>query len=166
MTRVEYWFRAKNQYGLHSPYMFELYCDVLHAVLTRGDRRRLRRAVGRCTCGEWRYYVLLYKLACHFRATDATLQAEGDAVRRCLAMACEGMRVTVADESEGLAWIRLTAADGQRLAVVLKPHGSRAAEREWERMKQLDDYNVSVDLYDTGLLIANKHLSRQAFILM
>lgn len=65
MTRLEYWIRAKTQYSVHSPFVFDLYREVLFAHIpatllpdtSRNDRR---------------YHALCYKLGDHFRLTTVS----------------------------------------------------------------------------------------------
>ena len=61
----------------------------------------------------------------------------------------------------------LLEGDGEvrRVMIVCGPHKSRAAEREWALMCADEGFQVSVDMFDVGVLIANSRLHRQHFIL-
>ncbi len=41
MTRLHYWLHAKTQYDIHSPFLFEMYREVLFARMSAADCHRL-----------------------------------------------------------------------------------------------------------------------------
>lgn len=53
MTRLRYWLTAKTQYNIHSPFIFDLYNDVLFAQVGKEKRRDA-------------YSSLVFKFAEHF----------------------------------------------------------------------------------------------------
>ena len=60
MTRLHYWLHAQTQYNLHSPFLFEMYREVLFARLTPEERRQHGIPSGD------RYHELIYKCCNHY----------------------------------------------------------------------------------------------------
>lgn len=147
MNRLEYWIRAQTQYRLHSPFLFEMYRKVLFAevggeayrafaaALPEGVRQQAAAAAG----GRRRYFELVYKLSDHY-----------------------GLRVLSVDADEAV--LQGPPAFGS-LKAVCQPHRRRARELRWMAQQGNDKYNVSIDLYDAGLLLSNPKLHPQHFIL-
>lgn len=142
MTRLEYWIKADTQYRVHSPLVFEMYRKVLFARVgsrlrermcegvPEGMAPRVRQATGR----ELRYHELVYKLRDHY-----------------------GMRIVCYDEDEAVLEGGTDPATGMRVIdrvkVVCGPHRSHARELRWQSQQCNAKYNVSIDLYDAGLLM-------------
>lgn len=135
MNRLEYWIKADTQYNVHSPFMFDMYRKVLFARLPRSAREAVAMRYG----AVGRFQKMVYKLADHY---------------------CLRVVSYAADEV-------LLEGDGplSRVCVVAKPHGDKASEARWKARQEGEDFNVSVDLFDVGLLIAHNKLHRQHFLL-
>lgn len=136
MNRLVFLLCAKNQYNIQSPFLFELYTEVIAARLD--DKRCAALGIGR----RDRYGQLRYKLANHYQARPATEHAE----------------LPGADDV-------LLMADGSLAALVRRPHHSRECERRWKETVKDPAVTLSVDLYDVGLLFTSKKLSKQHFLL-
>ena len=112
-----------------------MYRKVLFARLD-GETRRMVCAPAK----GWRdrqYYELVYKLTDHY-----------------------GLRVLQRDDDEVLL-----EGDVGHVAVVRRPHRDRAAERRWHERTDDPAWRVSIDLYDTGVLLDNPKLHPQRFLL-
>lgn len=113
MTRLEYWFRAKTQYGVHSPFVFDLYREVLFASVPRC-------VVGDAPRGERRYRAICYKLADHF-ALDVLAS---DGWQTLMAGAEDFGKVLVVNKPHGCreaeeAWGRLCHTEPYRVSIDL-----------------------------------------------
>lgn len=62
MNRLQYILAAKTQYNIQSPFLFELYSEVLNSRL--GQEERVRCGIARGDC----YAQLRYKLRDHYAA--------------------------------------------------------------------------------------------------
>ena len=71
MNRLHYWLHAKTQYDIHSPFVFEMYRDVLFARIDDATRRR--HGIPR---GD-RFREVVYKCCDHYRLTVSDRQAGG-----------------------------------------------------------------------------------------
>ena len=151
MTRLYYWLHAETQYGLHSPFLFEMYRRVLFARLTGEECRRHGIRPGD------RYGELIWKCRDYYQ-----LEAAEEAPQ---ATAGTTLLVQQVQQKSSLA-INGQPDSGQfSILIVDHPHGSEAAERGWERMKGDPSFHVSIDLYDVALLIRNARLSPQHLLL-
>lgn len=137
MNRLEYWIKAQTQYRVHSPFVFDMYRKVLMARLPRSLSRRLAREHG---TQDRRYREMVYKVKDHYRLTTVRY-----------------------DDDEAV----LEGVPGgfEMVKVVCRPHASRLRELRWEAQCGDEKYNVSIDLYDVGLLLCHPKLRRQRFLL-
>ena len=146
MNRLEYWMKAPTQYNVHSPFVFEMYRKVLFAHAKDADVDAFLAQLP----PEWavpqnggrvrRYLEMVYKMQDHYRLRLICLDAD-EAVM-------EG------DD------------DGPRtVKVVFQPHHCRARELRWTAQQGNAKYNVSIDLYDVGILMFHPKLHKQYFIL-
>lgn len=149
MNRLEYWIKAQTQYSVHSPFVFEMYRKVLFAPL-QGEEKKLwlewmpdtlRDTVQRKPRGEQRYHQTVYKMADHYRLQIASYDT------------CEA--VLRGGDEKGLESVK----------VVCRPHRDKESEREWAAQTEDEKYNISIDLYDTGLLLMHHKLHKQHFLL-
>lgn len=131
MTRIAYLIKAKTQYDIHSPFVFDLYREVLFASLPDGAQ------VASLGKGSRRYCEMCYKLTHHFPLQQVSFTTDA-------------------------ALFRSTNGIGD-FCVVNCPHRSRQSERQWDTL--CANYNVSIDLFDVGLLLTNPHLHSQHFLL-
>ena len=135
MNRLQYLICAKTQYDIQSPFMFDLYQNVIAPKL---DKTTLEaKGIDRSD----RFGQLCYKLADHYGAMTAGV--------------CETLAGTD---------ILLSAADGGLIGVVRSPHRSREAEKAWESIFKEQIVTLSVDLFDIGLVFTSPKLSKQHIV--
>jgi len=135
MNRLEYIVCAKTQYNIQSPFVYDLYENVLLPKLDRAALTRLGLS------RRDKFGQLCYKIADHYGATAA---GNSTALRGA---------DTVLDTGEGL------------IGLVRRPHRDKGSEQEWQKLFKEPDVTLSVDLFDAGLVFTSKHLSRQHFVL-
>ena len=140
MTRLHYWLHAKTQYDIHSPFLFEMYREVLFASLDDETRRRHNIPHGD------RFQELIYKCCRHYHLQVTNPQPN--------------------PQPSTLNTSHLSPLTSHlSILLISRPHATRAAEDEWEQLKADPSYQVSLDLYDVALLIRNPHLHPQHFLL-
>lgn len=61
MNRLQYWIKAQTQYGVHSPFVFDMYRKVLFARVGKDLRRQLG------ITHDAPYHEMVYKLRDHYR---------------------------------------------------------------------------------------------------
>ena len=155
MTRLKYWIVADTQYGVHSPFVFEMYRKVLFASVGKELRARMGEGLTEVQAAmvaaaprrDREYHELVYKLRDHY-----------------------GLSVVCYDEDEAV--LQHTgnggrpAADGlDTVKVVCRPHRNHARELRWRAQQGNEKYNVSIDMFDVGLLLMHCGQCRQHFVL-
>ena len=151
MTRLHYWLHAQTQYNLHSPFLFEMYREVLFARLTPEERRQHGIPSGD------RYHELIYKCCNHYHLEIATASQ--------LASAHSSPKLGEVPQGGGGVCPTLLTSGQFSILIVDRPHATPEAEQQWEHLKADPDYQVSLDLYDLALLIRNPHLTPQHLLL-
>ena len=144
MTRLHYWLHAQPQYNLHSPFLFDMYREVLFARLTPEERRR--HGIPR---GD-RYRELLYKCCNHYH-----LEVAADSQQPPVLLT----------PTHTFTHSHIHTLNNLSILLLSRPHATPAAERQWESLKADPTYQVSLDLYDVALLIRNPHLTPQHLLL-
>lgn len=154
MTRLEYWIMADTQYRVHSPMVFEMYRKVLFAGVGKELQNRMCeglsaeaaemvRLAPRC---DRKYHELVYKMRDHY-----------------------AMKVVSYDEDEAVLEAGVDPATGvqvmDKVKVVCRPHRHHPRELRWSAQQGNAKYNVSIDMYDVGLLMWCPHMRPQRFIL-
>ncbi len=135
MNRLKYILRAKNQYNIQSPFVYDLYENVIAPRLDSATLARI--GAGR----HDRFAQLCFKLADHYDARETD----------------DDKRLASAD-------VRLLCPDGSLIAIVRRPHSSTASEQAWECLFKDPDATLSVDIYDVGLVFTSQRLARQHFL--
>ena len=154
MTRLEYWIMADTQYRVHSPMVFDMYRKVLFAGVGKelqdrmceglsAEAAEMVRLAPRC---DRKYHELVYKMRDHY-----------------------AMKVVSYDEDEAVLEAGVDPATGVQVMdtvkVVCRPHRCRARELRWQAQQGNSKYNVSIDLFDVGLLMRQDKLHNQHFLL-
>ena len=159
MTRLEYWITADTQYRIHSPFVFEMYRKVLFAEVDKSLRDRMavgvpEEAVAAMQTARRReraYHEIVYKLRDHY-----------------------GLKVVCYDSDEAVLCPESGQANNPEtrqpfiegeMKVVCRPHRCRARELRWQAQQGNTKYNVSIDLYDVGVLMYCPRMRKQRFLL-
>lgn len=138
MTRLEYWIHAQTQYRVHSPFIFDMYRKVLFARLSKVVRKEVCSNVT-----DWRdrqYHEIVYKLRDHYHLTVESYDND---------------EAVLAGDPDTFGKVK----------VIRRPHICHARELRWQAQQDNTKYRVSIDLYDTGLLLNNPKLHPQKFLL-
>lgn len=162
MNRVSYWLRSQTRYGLHSPYIYRLYDEVLYAALRKSVMKQLPSKSHHLRCRQ--YYEELFKLVNYFRPAKVVLNDADDAAAcQCISLACPQAQKEFSPSA--LEDITFTVGKEETIALLKSPHRSAEQALHWQQLQQCGDYRVSLDLYDVGILLNNPHLSPQHFLL-
>ena len=141
MDRLSYWIKAQTQYRIHSPFVFEMYRKVLFA---RMDGHECDAFVAQEASGwepgrrERKYVETVYKMRDYYH-----------------------LRMLCFDADEAV----LEGDEMVRVKIVCQPHRCHARELRWMAQQGNTKYNVSIDLYDVGVLFYNPNMRSQHFLL-
>lgn len=151
MTRLEYWIKADTQYRIHSPFLFEMYRKVLFAevdnslrcCMTKDLPQETAELIASAERRDKAYHEVVYKLRDHY-----------------------GLKVVCYDGDEAVLSPKSEQAfiEGE-MKVVCRPHRCHARELRWMAQQGNAKYNVSIDMYDVGVLMFCPGMRRQKFIL-
>lgn len=151
MTRLEYWITADTQYRIHSPFVFEMYRKVLFAEvdcqlqsrMAKGLPPKAEEMIRTAGRREREYHEMVYKFRDHY-----------------------GLEIVCYDEDEAVLSPKSEHAfiEGE-MKVVCRPHRCRARELRWQAQQGNAKYNVSIDLYDVGVLMYCPRMRKQRFLL-
>ena len=137
MNRLQYYILADTQYNIQSPFLFDLYTNVVKARL--GHDILKREQISRHDVPA----QMQYKLSDHYRATIVTSPP------------------SLLKDTHSV----LVMPDGSFIAIVIKPHRNKASEQSWNALFKEHEITLSVDFFDIGLLFTSVKLSKQHFIL-
>lgn len=165
MNRIQYLLTAKTQYNIHSPWVFDLYNQVLSAHL-RSDIL----VKGKLAC-------MVYKLVNHFAIEEVVVSKDfldRDAIVRASLLGNDSSRCVAQPSTESVA--RLWLVDGnsptpqtplseKTIILFYKPHATHADETLFNDLYTALQARISIDLFDIGLLIFDTRLHKQKFIL-
>lgn len=146
MNRIEFFLRAKTQYNLHSPFVFNLYREVLFASLAKTTRNSLGITS--------KHQETLYKVVNHLQPQALYLTHDEN---KSLAQ-----QASVHTDVE--LWKEQTTR-GNDMIVVAFPHRNGASEKQWNSLQQMENATAILDLYHTGIILFNPKLSKQLFLL-
>ena len=149
MNRLQHLLSAQNAYNIQSPFLYDLYCHVVDARISRSDLRKLglqRRD---------RYGQLRFKLMDYYGAMEVD---NGRSVAADIA--------TKGNPNIGTNLTSLMCReDGSLIRMMRKPHRNSETEAQWEQLVGMTDTRMVVDLYDVGLIFTSTKLARQRFIM-
>ncbi|MCQ2300547.1 MAG: hypothetical protein MJZ81_10540 [Bacteroidales bacterium] len=145
MNRLQFFLKAKTKFNLHSPFVFDLYREVLFAPLAKERRRELAIADKR--------QELIYKLANHLQPQHLFLAHMDDHMVELVRKASPH---TVVEE-----WTGQTPSPSD---IVLLSHPHRS-EQLWQRLQAIPHATATLDLFHTGILLFNQKLHKQYFLL-
>ncbi len=128
MTRLHYWLHAKNQYSIHSPFIFDLY---RHVLFTRNNTKHF--------FAHSRYSQLCYMFANYYN-------------------------LNIVKQSDFYTLLQGNSSINKVL-IFKKPHKTKESEIAWKKLINDANYQVSIDIFDIGILLKNPHLHKQHFLL-
>lgn len=136
MTRFQYILKAKDGYSIQSPFVYDLYYNVLTARLDK-ECMRMNHLSGRDIHSQ-----LLYKILDHYNARE------------------------IEDTDTWLSTDKtIVMPDGSMIGLLYAPHSDKEREKLWEEIWRNHEVTVSVDIYHTGIIFSSKKLSKQHFLL-
>ncbi|MBO4606719.1 MAG: hypothetical protein J5682_02335 [Prevotella sp.] len=140
MNRLKYILLAKTQYNIQSPFLYELYSEVLAPRIDRVTRNRL--GIG----SHDLFAQLCYKLHDHYQ----TIPVEAGSTGTGVLSHCDTV---------------MRMKDDSLMALFNHPHRSPVREETWQKILSHPSVTLTVDLFDIGLVFTASTLSKQNIIL-
>ncbi|MBR0073104.1 MAG: hypothetical protein IJP95_04635 [Bacteroidales bacterium] len=183
MNRLTYLLKGKTQYNLHSPFVFELYNEVL---LPRTNSVQLKSNNLRGLCK--RNAALVYKIADHFAITSLFVggYANGHPFSEWAENVLPNLvasRVLHDDnlKKEGYKNLLICCSidyyslyentlhsmvSNDTIFAITDIHSSKAAEKQWRSVLNNPANKLAIDLFSCGLVFFRKELSTERYVLL
>ena len=183
MNRLTYLLKGKTQYNLHSPFVFELYNEVL---LPRTNSMQLKSNNLRSLCK--RNAALLYKIADHFGIKN--LFVGGYVSQHPFSEWAENVlpqlvasRLLHYDNLEKERYKKLliccsvdyysvyentlnSMVSYDTILAITDIHSCKAAEKQWQSVLNNPANILAIDLFSCGLVFFRKELSTERYVLL
>lgn len=135
MNRLQFLLTAKTQYNIQSPFLFELYSEVIAPKLDRTTLHRLG------INHRDRFWQLHHKLQDHYGISPTILTSENQEI------------------------INSSHSDRSAIIMFRNPHRNKLSEQQWKKIIKEPCVTLSVDLFYTGLAFTSTKLSKQHILL-
>lgn len=168
MTYIEFLIRAKNQYNLHSPYVFNLYQQVLNTRLQRDK-------IGIVLSGK--QHRIIYKIANTFRPHNVYIGTTAPSHIATIVAHATQHNVTIVStptlHTIDLAiinnieeWKQISEYIGpQSIVLWLQPHKNSLAESQFATFVADNKVKVSLDMYHTAIAVFLPQLHKEHYML-
>ncbi len=192
-TYLNYHLRAVNAHGLHSPFLFEFYNDVIAAKKEfyffkqfRGLLSAYTKFISEADALFLYRWVAFYKPNSVFVASEnfpASLALAIPSNQKSLSVSSlhqfspqelnifEGVGVSLS-EGHLAELIYLEEIDAftkdiilnYKCVIIRKPHQNELKDNIWMELCSLKDISISIDLFQFGILLVDKKISKQHFV--
>ena len=192
-TYLNYHLRAVNAHGLHSPFLFDFYNEVIAAKKEfyffkqfRGILSAYTKFISEVDAVFLYRWVAFYKPNSVFVASEnfpASLALAVPSNQKSLSVSSlchfsnqelnvfEGVGVSLS-EGHHADLIYLEEIDASTKDIILnykcviirKPHQNELKDRIWKELCFLKDISISIDLFQFGILLVDKKISKQHFV--
>ena len=188
-----YRLRAVNAHGLHSPFLFDFYNDVIAAKKEFYFFKQFRALISAYTkfiseadalfLFRW---VTFYKPNSVFVASEnfpASLALAVPSNQKILSVSSlchfsnqelnifEGLGVSLSEgHLEDLIYLEEIDAFTKdiilnyKCVIIRKPHQNELKDNIWKELCSLKDISISIDLFQFGILLVDKKISKQHFV--
>ena len=168
MTYLEFLIRAKNQYNLHSPYVFNLYQQVLNTRLHRNQ-------IGIVLSGK--QHRTIYKIANTFHPHNvyigttapnhiATIVAHATQHNAIIVSSPTPHTIDMAIISSIDEWKQISKhINPQSIVLWLNPHKNSLAESQFATFAADSKVKVSLDMYHTAIAVFLPQLHKEYYML-
>ena len=191
-TYLNYHLRAVNAHGLHSPFLFDFYNEVIAAKKEfyffnqfRGILSVYTKFISEVDALFLYRWVAFYKPNSVFVASEnfpASLALAVPSNQKILSVSSlchfsnqelnifEGLGVSLSEDYHAdliyLEEIDASSKDiilNYKCVIIKKPHQIELKDNIWKDLCSLKDISISIDLFQFGILLVDKKISKQHF---
>lgn len=192
-TYLNYHLRAVNAHGLHSPFLFEFYNDVIAAKKEfyffkqfRGLLSAYTKFISEADALFLYRWVAFYKPNSVFVASEnfpASLALVIPSNQKILSVSSfyhfsnqelnifESLGVSLSEDYHAdLIYLEEIDASSKDIilnyecVIIKKPHQNEPKNDIWKELCSLKDISISIDLFHFGILLVDKKISKQHFV--
>lgn len=181
MNLLTYILKGKTQYGLHSPFVYDLYTETL---LPRVDKRKAN--FGEMSRTERRNASFIYKLADRFEVKNIVLcgfqkgipfaewvenvlpqlvEATNLSVRELVGGRKERLLIVCPIGCYSTLKYEIGNFPDDAIVVATDIHNGKLAEKQWTAVCDDKSNIVTIDLFSMGIVFFRKELSVERFLL-
>jgi len=191
-TFLNYRLKAVNAHGLHSPFLFDFYREVISAKKEFYFFKKLRLLIKSYNSVSESDILFLYRLVIFFKANSVCVLNSNFPVSIALSVASLnkmlflsrqvnftkeestllsnfGVSLSYSNGAELLYLDRidkfsLNIINDYRFVVIRGPYFNKTKNKIWQNLCELNSVRVSIDLYQFGILLLNKNQAKQHFV--
>lgn len=182
-----------NSHGLHSPFLFDFYNEVISAQKEFYFFRRFRAILPAYSKDiSERDALFLYRWAAFYKPDSVLLQEANFPVALALSiptnlktlsvsslgdytekehelLASEGVLIhenipTEMCFCEEINDLLMTSLSDYKCVIIYKPHQNKAKDAIWNELCSSKELSISIDLFQFGILLIDKNQAKQHFV--
>lgn len=190
---ITYHWKAKNAHGLHSPFLFDLYNEVISSQKEYYFFKQFRELISPYSALiSERNAVFLYRWAAFYQPHSVCIPSASFPVSLALSVPSCQKELSVLSlqlfseyergifkqldisvlENQKTDLIYLDEIDAHTAAeisdykcvIIYKPHDDKDKDCVWRDLCRLNMVSISIDLFQFGILLLNKNQAKQHFV--
>ena len=188
-----YRLKAVNAHGLHSPFLFDFYNEVIAAKKEFYFFKQFRRILSAYTKFISEVDALfLYRWVTFYKPNSVFVASENFPASLALAVPSNQKSLSVSSlchfsnqELNVFEGIGVSLSEGHhadliyleeiddstkdiilnyKCVIIRKPHQNELKDNIWKELCSLKDISISIDLFQFGILLVDKKISKQHFV--
>lgn len=188
---IKYRFKARNAHGLHSPFLFDFYNEVIAANKEFYLFKRLRAlAKAQKDASSLEGLFFLFRWVAFYKPSKVKLQTNNFLSTIALAspsmnkivcnkpgyekaelMVLDDLGISFEDETESpliylddVMSFAIASVRDYSCLIIKCPHENERVEKKWKELLKLKDVTISIDVFHFGILLVDKNQAKQHFV--
>lgn len=188
---INYLSKAKNEHGLHSPFLFDFYNEVISSKKEFYLFDRLKALVkSHYSTLSQKELFFLFRWVAFYKPEKVKLQRNNFLTAIVLGYPCLTKTVCnhahfsnaellvlsdlgLSFEVEGLATLLYVddlenfdevGTTNYSCLIIKSPHENERIEKKWKQLLKLKDVTISIDVFHFGILLVDRNQAKQHFV--